>query len=162
MTNVNISPIGYHKVINGVITMITLDVLDLIWPKCIPLFTKTRSWWEDYYELDDILYQVRQGDMQLWVAVEKNEIFALGLTQLGQYPQCRILKCIFLAGRNSKKILPCVKEIEQWAAMHGATKSEIIGRDAWLRLAVPMGYAKRSVVMTKQLVPAVPGIERKH
>jgi len=163
MTNVNISPVGYHRVINGVITMITLDVLDTIWPKCVPLFEKARSWWDMYYELEDILHYVRTGDMQLWVGVDKSEIFAVGLTSIVEYPKCRKLQCIFLAGRDAKTILPCVKEIEQWAAMYGCSRSEIIGRDAWLRLGVPMGYTKQSVVMVKQLYPTnIPGSERKH
>lgn len=161
--NVVINPVGYHRVIDGMITMITLDVLDLIWPKIVPLLEKSRRWWEDYYTMDDILFQVRNGDMQLWVAVEKSEIFAMGLTSMVDYPRCRLLQCIFLSGRGAKKILPCVREIEQWAAMLGATKSEIIGRPAWERLGPQYGYVKRSVVMVKQIAATnLSGLERKH
>ena len=164
MPNVTIQTTGYTKVIDGKITMLSLDVLEILWPKIVKFFEKSREWWEEYYELDDILHQCRVGDMQLWVAVDKEEIFAVGLTSIGEYPKCRILKCMFLAGRGAKEILPCVRGIEEWAAMLGCSKSEIVGRLPWKRLAKPYGYVERSVVLTKQLVPnVIPGFnDRRH
>lgn len=142
---------GYTKVIDGKITMVAPEVLDLIWPQILPILEESREWWQDYYEMEDIKSLCRDGSMQMWVGVTDKKIFAMGLTSIGQYPRCRILKCIFLAGSGAKTILPCLKEIEQWAAMYGATRSEIIGRDAWLRLAAPYGYVKSSIVMRKQI-----------
>lgn len=151
MKQMSTSIAGYTKVIDGKITMVAQNVLDMIWPQVLPLLEESRSWWQDYYTLEDVLSECKTGSMQMWVGVENRKIFAIGLTCIVDYPQCRKLQCMFLAGKGAKTILPCIKEIEQWAALHGAIESEIIGRDAWIKLAAPFGYVKKSVVMVKRI-----------
>ena len=143
---------GYTKVIDGKVTMVAVEILDLIWPQVLPLLEESQKWWQDYYSLEDIKNACRIGEMQMWVGIEEKKIFIMGLTSICEAPKGRYLKCVFLAGKDFKKILSCIKEIEQWAAMRGAIRSEITGRDAWIELGARMGYTKRSVTVTKQLV----------
>lgn len=152
----------YVSKTSGIINIVPTADLITTWPIVVPMYEKAEEYWRGYYTLEDMYIGILAGNLQLWVARKNGKIFATGLTSIEKYPQSLVLRCLFLAGSGAKTILPCIKEIEQWAAMLGATKSEIIGRDAWERLAKPYGYVKRSVVMTKELVnlPNVPQTRR--
>lgn len=160
MNRIQVHAHGYPKVIDGQITMISLDVLDSIWPQIVPFLEKSSEWFEEYYSVDDLLDCARSGDLQLWVAVENSKIFAIGFTGIVEYPKCRILKCVFLAGSGAKRVLKGLEEIHQWAAMLGCTRSEIVGRLPWRRLAAPLGYTERGVVMVKNIANA--SSDRRH
>lgn len=146
---------------SGKITIVPQDLFAQIWPQVVPMFKDSEDVWQEFYSLQDLQDHILNGDLQLWVAIENKKIFAVGLTALEKYPRCLILRCLFLAGTGVKKILPCVKEIEEWAETLGASKSEIIGRDAWEVLTPPYGYVKRGVLMMKNLNVGVSN-DRRH
>lgn len=147
MTALKTSVSGMSKVIQGKVIMVALDVLDQLWPKVVPILMKEKTWWEAYYEIEDLLAHIRSGNLQLWIGVEDKEIFIVCLTEIAKFPKCRILRYVFLAGRGIKPLRPSVIEINQWGAMHGCTRSEIFGRDAWIKLMAPFGYKKKSVIV---------------
>lgn len=159
--SVILSEQAYENRSSGILTIVPRETLIYIWPQVVPMFEKAEEFWKGYYSLEDIYIGALEGSLQLWVGIKDRKIFGTGLTALEKYPQTLVLRCLFLTGKGVVGILPaCVKEIEQWAIMQGATKSEIIGRRAWETLATQYGYSKRAVVMTKQLVPHSSGDRR--
>lgn len=161
MKNIQVQAKGYPKVIEGKVTMISLDVLDVIWPQVVPILEKAEKWFVEYYTIEDVLECCRCGDLQLWVAVdEKRKIFAVGCTSIVEFPRCRVLRCALLAGRGVKEVLACLREIEDWAAMLGCTRSEIVGRLPFRRLTAPIGYTERGVMMVKTI--ASTASDRRH
>lgn len=160
MNRIQVHAHGYPKVIDGKVTMVSLDVLDNIWPQVVPILEKAEKWFIDYYTIDDLLECIRSGDLQLWVAVENHKIYTVGCTSIVEFPRCRILRGALIAGRDAKKVLTCLKEIEEWAAMLGCTRSELIGRLPWKRLTAPFGYQERGTMMVKTIASSAN--ERRH
>lgn len=151
---------GDYQYKKGKITIIPQLLVEQMWPKVLPLLEKAREYWQGYFTLDDIKVSVLAGSMQMWTAIEKDKVYMVGLTSLEPYPACLVLRILLIGGSDVRRILPCISEIENWGAMLGAQKCEIIGRDAWWTLMKPYGYVKRSIVLTKDIVSMIS--DRRH
>jgi len=83
---------------------------------------------DDFYEV------LANGDMQLWTAVQDNEILASMVTQIVPYPRKRVLRIISIAGGEMDKWIEYIPLIEEWALSVGCTSLECWGRKGWLKI----------------------------
>jgi len=83
---------------------------------------------EDFY---DAIYE---GEMQLWVAVDGDELLASMVTQIVNYPRKRIMRIISIAGKSMEEWIEYMPIIEDWALEHGCVSLECWGRKGWLKV----------------------------
>ena len=83
---------------------------------------------EDFY---DAIYE---REMQLWVAVDGDELLASMVTQIVNYPRKRIMRIISIAGKSMEEWIEYMPIIEDWALEHGGVSLECWGRKGWLKV----------------------------
>lgn len=102
------------------LTGIDSAVIDHVWPHVHPHVAACFDKLGEYrYEPEDILDAIRERDMQLWVAIDGNEVKAILITQLVRYP--RVMECeLFLwSGERTPDWEDHLARIEQWAREQG-------------------------------------------
>jgi len=116
------------------IAMISPDDIDVVWDHISEYIqhvvdhSRGEATLEDYYE------HISTGDMQLWVAISKNDILACMVTQIAPYPSKRVLRIIALGGIEMERWLEFLPDIEHWAMNMGCTSLEAWGRKGWLKI----------------------------
>ena len=102
----------------------------------------------DHYHIKD---QVKKNMMQLWVAWEEKEkkVYAVGVTELKQYPKYRTMNFRILTGEQMSKWVHFLKPMEEWAKTQGVKKMEYYARPGWERFLKTKGYKKTHVQLDK-------------
>ncbi len=74
---------------------------------------------------------VLAGRAWLWIAYDLEKIHAAAVTEVSRFGVMTIVSC---GGKNLKKFLPLLKQIEFHAKQIGCVAMLIIGRKGWTRL----------------------------
>ncbi len=85
---------------------------------------------------ESVLKALLKREMQLWIAVEKNEILGAMVTQVCVYPTgLKALTVQLIGGGDRRKWLHLWPHIEQWGAERGCGVAEIPrGRKGWVKI----------------------------
>ena len=114
--------------------LIRPDHIDGIWPDVEPHLERCVPHSEGELETEDFHQLLANGEMQLWLAMEDEEILAAMVSQIVSYPRKRILRIIAIGGGEMKRWLPFLPGLEEWALENGATGLECWGRKGWLKI----------------------------
>ena len=134
------------------VVLVRKDDIDSIWDECSPLIDLALKHSEGELISNDLLPFLKNGEQQLWVAMEDDQVIASMITEVISYPRKRILRVITIAGKDGHGIdkwytfLPMV---EGFALKAGCTSLE-----AWTRkgMARKLKDWKHSyMVITKDL-----------
>jgi hypothetical protein len=90
--------------------------------------------------------------MQLWVVVEDNTILGHTITEIKQYPQCKMLVVQYCAMEPGtlEKVEDHMQDLAaRFAKDAGCTGIEFIGRPGWRNTANKYGYTTQSVTYQK-------------
>ena len=116
------------------IAMISPDDINVVWDRISEYIqqvvdhSRGEATLEDYYE------HLSTGNMQLWLAVDKENILACMVTQIAPYTSKRVLRIIALGGIEMERWLEFLPDIEHWAMNMGCTALEAWGRKGWLKI----------------------------
>ena len=110
------------------------DDVAYVWEDVAPMLAQASAHSEGELDSDDFLNSLAEGDMQLWVAYEEQDINAAMVTQFIQYPQKKILRIISLAGEDFEKIRDFQDMLEAFAVKWGCAAIEMWGRKGWKKL----------------------------
>ena len=114
--------------------LIRPDHIDVIWTEVAPHIERCVPHSEGELEVEDFHQLLANGEMQLWIAVDDQEILAAMVTQIVSYPRKRILRIIAIGGGEMDRWLPFLPGLEEWALENGATALECWGRKGWLKI----------------------------
>jgi hypothetical protein len=134
--NISIVPVG--------------EVCDVL-PELLPYFQVSARWSRGRASADDILRFVLTGQMQLWWVSDERGTHGHFITEVKQYPQCKMLVLQYCAARTGT--LDEVQELhtiaEQAARAAGCAGIEFVGRPGWRATARKHGYKTQSVMYQK-------------
>lgn len=121
-------------------------------PALLPYFAETQKWARGRIVVDDVLRLVLNGHMQLWVVNDGEKVFGHVITEIKQYPQCKMLTVQYCA--MEPWTMAAVSEkmhqtAEQFARGAGCAGVEFVGRPGWRKVAAEQGYEVQSVVYQK-------------
>jgi len=100
---------------------------------------------------EDIRKFAESGVMQLFIFHAAGVIGLVGITELVQYPQMKVMRIVGIAGENpivSQKFMP---QIEAWAMMNGATAMETFATPETVKLDMRLGMKPLYTLMRKPL-----------
>ena len=98
----------------------------------------------------DIMGLVSDGLMQLWLVSDGTELCAVVVTEIIKYPQLTVCRVAFMAGKDRKKWLHLLDDIEGWARdEQRCTRMEAFVRPGLAR--VLEDYSKTHLVLEKVL-----------
>jgi len=121
-------------------------------PALMPHLETSAEWTNGRAGVDDLVRFVVNGQMQLWVVVDEDKILGHTITEVKQYPQCKMLVVQYCAMQTGT-----LEEVEdhmqdlagRFAKDAGCAGIEFIGRPGWRNTANKYGYTTRSVTYQK-------------
>jgi len=121
-------------------------------PALLPYLAKSEKWARGRASIDDILRFVLNQQMQLWVVHEENTIYGHVITEIKEYPRCKMLVVQYCAG-ESDHMQHVDDEIfdllDRFAKDAGCAGIEFVGRPGWRKQAEKYGFEVRSVMYQK-------------
>ena len=121
-------------------------------PALMPHLETSAEWTKGRAGVDDLVRFIVNGQMQLWVVVEDNTILGHTITEIKQYPQCKMLVvqyCAMEPGTMESVEDKMQEYTERFAKDAGCIGIEFIGRPGWRRVANTRGYDLQSVIYQK-------------
>lgn len=124
-----------------------------IWPVVAPLLGPAVEVSGGRMNMDLLKAGLEARDTQLWVARIGDETVGAWVTTLTTYAaSAKICEIMFCGGHAIEKWMPKGLNVtEAWAAEQGYRVIEVVGRSGWDRMLKPFGYAKRYVVLEKEV-----------
>jgi hypothetical protein len=121
-------------------------------PALLPYLAESEKWSKGRASVDDILRFVLNQQMQLWVVHEENTIYGHVVTEIKEYPRCKMLVVQYCAGESNH--MQYVDDeifdlLDRFAKDAGCTGIEFVGRPGWRKQAEKYGFEVRSVMYQK-------------
>ena len=121
-------------------------------PQLLPHLKTSQEWTKGRSTVDDILRFILNGQMQLWVGHEEGKIYGHVITEIKEYPRCKMLVVQYCAGEPNH--MQYVDEemfnlLDRFAVDAGCSGIEFIGRPGWRKQANKYGYDVQSVMYQK-------------
>ena len=121
-------------------------------PALLPYLAESEKWSKGRASVDDILRFVLNQQMQLWVVHEENTIYGHVVTEIKEYPRCKMLVVQYCAGEPDH--MQYVDDeifdlLDRFAKDAGCTGIEFVGRPGWRKQAEKYGFEVRSVMYQK-------------
>lgn len=121
-------------------------------PALLPFLAESQGWTRGRATVDDILRFVLSGQMQLWAVHDEQRIYGHVITEIKQYPQCKMLTIQYCAMQPGTMEL-VEDEMQDKAARFakdvGCVGIEFVGRPGWRKTANKYGYEVQSVMYQK-------------
>ena len=134
------------------ISLIPPGQVALVVPALLPFLQQSQHWSRGRVTVDDILRFVLNGQMQLWVVHGAGIVRGHVVTEIKQYPQCKMLTvqyCAMEPGSMQEVDAVMHDTAERFAQSAGCAGIEFVGRPGWRQTAKNHGYAVQSVVYQK-------------
>ena len=121
-------------------------------PAILPFLNESVEWVRGRVTADDLLRFIVTGTMHLWVVHEDNVAHGHVITEIKQYPQCKMLAIQYCAMKPGA--LAMIEDemqfvAAQFAADAGCAGIEFVGRPGWRYTARKYGYSVQSVMYQK-------------
>ena len=120
-----------------------------IWDEVLPQIERCVPHSEGEMTPEDFYIALVDAEMQLWIAVEDNEVLASMVTQVIPYPSKKVLRVIAIAGEDMDKWLHFQPDLEGFARLMGCSSLEAWGRKGWKKIL--KDWKDSYVVYTKEL-----------
>lgn len=131
--------------------LVTPELLSQVWPQVEPLFLQNKRAWEEYYTIESFPFLFQKGRLQLWTMNDEDEFLLALVTEVVAFPKMKVLNILLVVGNELGDGLVFLDCVEMWARKLGAMKSNIIGREGFLRVLGPHGYEKQAVALSKDI-----------
>lgn len=121
-------------------------------PALLPYLAESQAWTRGRATVDDILRFILNGQMHLWAVHEDGKIHGHVVTEIKEYPRCKMLVIQYCAMETgtldqiNDKMQTVAAEVAKSAGCAGI---EFIGRPGWRKTASKYGYSVQSVMYQK-------------
>lgn len=101
---------------------------------------------------DDVFNEAEAGRLQIWVLIEDQLLYGVGVTEIQSYPGLKCCSCLWLGGVDAYRWLHLLDDtVSAWAIDEGCSRMEIIGRKGWEKLGSQLGFKPSYVFFEKKL-----------
>jgi hypothetical protein len=122
------------------------------WPSIEAELDTIPHTWAHRWTKETIFDCVVDGRFQCWAVGSANEIRAMALSQIVNYPAANVFQVLLLFGRDFFVMLDNLQAaMEKFAAFNGCGVIEVIGREGWEPKLRKIGFRKTGVVLEKEL-----------
>lgn len=134
------------------VVLIPLGMVADTIPQLLPHLKKSEERTRGRASVDDILRFVLNGQMQLWIGHEDGKIYGHVITEVKNYPQCKILVaqyCAWETGHMQYMEDEMFDLLNRFAKDAGCSGIEFVGRPGWRDQARKYGFEVQSVMYQK-------------
>ena len=122
-----------------------------VWPRVAPLIEPHEHFAHGLLNTQDIYNCLVKGDMQLWLAVKREQIDACLVTQIVNYPQKTVCRAVFVGGRGMEYWYPWMETVDNWARENGCDEWEAWTHERLAKVLERKGWARQHIVMTRSI-----------
>lgn len=123
------------------VSLIPPQYVDSCWGKVEKFVEKAAEYTYGRYTTGNIYDLVKDGDYQLWVAIDKDEFKGAVITNIITYPQRKLLGLQFCGGEElSSWKEPMLDILKRFAKDVGCEGLESTGRPGWAKVFQNDGY----------------------
>lgn len=128
------------------VSYVPKEYIDGCWPQIEGYLEGAAKYTYGRFTVQDIKDCIVEYDYHLWIAFEDDTIFGAVVTEIVDYPQCRMLAMQFTGGKELKKWKdPMLALLRRWAKDNGCSTIESPGRPGWARVFKNDGYKARFI-----------------
>lgn len=125
------------------VSFVPKDLAVEMWPKVRGYIESATTRTGGRYEPEDVLYEVLDGELLLWIAIEGKDVIGAATTRFMEYPRKKVLMVPFLAGEEFDKWGDDMLSIlRKWASSNDCDMLEACGRPGWARVFKDQGYKR--------------------
>lgn len=134
------------------ITLVGDNQVAAVIPAILPYMRMSESWSDGRTAVDDILRFILNRQMLLWLIYDDHGVYAYVVTEVKEYPQCKMLVIQYCAGQTG--VLELAEELvhstmERFAKDAGCAGVEFFGRPGWRNNARKHNYDMQTVIYQK-------------
>ena len=134
------------------ISLVPPQAVGFVLPHLMPYLVLSAKHTRGRADEKDIISFVTSGQMQLWVVIDGSHIHGHVITEIKQYPKCKLLVIQYCAMTTG--VMAAVEDKMQdiasrFAKDAGCAGIEFVGRPGWRLTARKYGYNQHSVVYQK-------------
>jgi hypothetical protein len=128
------------------VSLVPREYIDGCWGQIEGYLEGAAKYTYGRFSVDDIKDCITDYDYQLWIAFEDDKIYGAVVTEIVQYPRCKMLAMQFTGGIELKKWKdPMLSLLKRWARDNGCDKIESPGRPGWARVFKNDGYEAKFI-----------------
>jgi len=108
-----------------------------VWPLALPLLEGPIEMTKGCYLPEDVSMFCQGGEMQLWLAVDGEDVLAAYVTEIAVYPRKKRVRATFAGAKPhtlEKWLESMVNAIEAWSKIWGCEGIEAMGRKGWTKV----------------------------
>jgi hypothetical protein len=137
------------------VSLIPQEALPVVVPRVLPMLSRAVSYSGGRYTIGDLREELLDQRRQLWVVFEPEKadlnVVAAFTTQIGEYPQRRVLRVDFLAGESMGDWIMQVQHmLTRYAVDHECSGLEMTGRSGWIGHLEKLGWQTAFVTLEKR------------
>ena len=141
-------PPSSEIIIEGVLA----DGLDHVWARVEPMLTAAIRDGGARLGTEDIRGWLDEGAMQLWIAFDDENLYAVAITEILVFPRIKVASIVMIAGWSYETWEPAAFDmIKRWAKAKGCKRLEVRGRPGWKRRLQSHGFRHRQTVLELEL-----------
>jgi len=134
------------------LSLVPQGMIHQVAAQVIPYLQESERWTRGRSTVDDILHFVFSGRMQLWVVLDDDQIYGHLITEVKQYPKCKMFLVQYCA--MQPHIMSLIEDkmqelAERYAKEAGCAGIEFVGRPGWSKSMKKYGYDVQSVMFQK-------------
>lgn len=136
------------------LTLVPFGQLTYVIPGILPYLKKSEAWTMGRAKTDDIVRFLLDGTMNLWLVFDPDtmQIYGYNITEVKQYPQCKMLVIQYSAGEPHS--MQFIEEkmhqvLDQFAKDADCAGIEAMGRPGWGPHLRKRGYTVQTVCYEK-------------
>lgn len=136
------------------IVFIPTDKITQVYPMVAEEINETLLKAENGYASEDVIKELNNGDMTLWLVwdIENKKKLGFVISEILQRPQFKIFSIFMVIGHNRLKWqLKAENTFETYAKKNGCYKSIHLARKGWSKVFKQHGYKETHVVLEKKL-----------
>lgn len=120
-----------------------------IWKVAEPLIKKACLSTKGRFNSNDVKKWLDEGTCQLWVVEHENEVVAVSVTEILNYPKMKVCRVNIVAGKGRNDWQHFKQGIEDWAKKEGCRRIEALARLGWSKIY--KDYQQTHVFLEKEL-----------
>jgi hypothetical protein len=126
------------------------DDVSSVWPHVEKLITSGLDYTDGTLRSEDVLEELLNKSMQLWVSRRNGKVEAVCITTLKEYATTKICEFVVVAGNNMQNWIEFEGVIMAWARSHKCDKARaVFAREGWLRAA--LDWKRAATIIEKVL-----------
>lgn len=133
---------------NPVAMQMPVEEFSRCWPEIQREMDRVPHIWAPWWTKEALFHSILAGQFQIWAAGHDGSVRLFLVTQIVNYPACRVLNSILMLGNSLDASMDALHAaLEQFARNEGCARMEVLARPGFERKLAKYGLRKYGVAL---------------